>query len=167
MPGQADDRLLWIIVGSGLLIAANAIPYYLNHIRTLTVVSHDEDLGKGPCEDAEDALKLSTLEKLAAGPSYKLRSSAVKIIAERSTKYATCRLLLQDLASKSLARREQAVRALWFLLSDSSLKSSPEIAQQFSSDPTTFAALISCLAHLLPLHQNGPKARADNPTASS
>lgn len=167
MPVHTDDRLLWIIVGSGLLIAANAIPYYLNYIRTVTEVQHDGSPSKGPCEDAEDALKLSTLKKLVAGPSYKLRASAVKIIAERSTRDVTRKLLLQDLASKNTVRRDQALHALWFLLSDSSLKTSPEIPQHFTSDTSTFPAIIECLANLLPLHENGPPVRADNPTASS
>ncbi len=167
MPVHADDRLLWIIVGSGLLIIANAIPYYLQRVETVTVVTHDEDPTKGPCEDAEDALKLSTLEKLAASPSYKLRSSAVKIVAERSTRGATRKLLLQDLASKNSVRREKALHALWFLVSDSSLRQSPEIVQQFSSDIAAFSAIVECLANLLPLHENGPRLRADNPTASS
>jgi hypothetical protein len=167
MPVHADDRVLWIIVGSGLLIAANVIPYYLKHMRTINTANHDEGSSKRPCEDAEAALKLSTLEKLVAGPSYKLRSSAVKIIAERSTRGPTRKLLLQDLASQSPGRREQALHALWFLLSDSSLKHSPEVTQQFSSDTAAFSAIIECLANLLPLHQNGPAVRADNPTAFS
>ena len=166
MPVHADDKLIWIVVGSGLLVVANAIPYYLKHIRALTAVNDDEDESKGHSEDAEDALKLSTLEKLASGPSFKLRSSAVKIIAERSTRSATRKLLLRDLASKNPGKREQALHALWFLLSDSTLKHSPEIAQQFS-DPATFSAITECLANLLPLHENGPAIRADNPTASS
>lgn len=167
MPGHADDGLLWIIITSGLLIAANAIPYYLQYIRTNTEVHHEENPIKGPCEDAEDALKLSTLAKLVAGPSYKLRASAIKIIAERSTRDATRQLLLEDLASKQPARRDKALHALWFLLSHSSLKSAPEITQHFTADTSTFTALVECLSHLLPLHQKGPSVRADNPTASS
>ena len=164
---HADDRLLWIIVGSGLLIAAKAIPYYLRYIRTITEVSHDEIPSKGRCEDAEDALKLSTLEKLAAGPSYKLRASALRIIADRSIKDTTRRLLLRDLASKDSSRREQALHALWFLLSESSLKTIPEIGQGITLDTSAFAAIVECLVNLLPLHENGPPVRADNPTASS
>ncbi len=167
MPVHADDRLLWIIVGSGLLIAANAIPHYLNYIRTVTEVNHDENPSKGPCEDAEDALKLSTLEKLVAGPSYKLRASAIKIIADRSTRDVPRKLLLRDLASKHSARSDQALHALWFLLSDASLKHTLEITQNFTSDISAFAAIIECLVNLLPLHENGPPVRADNPTASS
>jgi hypothetical protein len=167
MPLHADDRFLWIFIGSGLLIAANAIPYYINYIRTVTEVKHDQSPSKGPCEDAEDKLKLSTLEKLATGPSYKLRASAVNIIAERSTRDATRKLLMQDLTSKNSARRDQALHALWFLLSDASLKTSPEITQHFIADASTFDAIVKCLASLLPLHKNGPPIRADNPTASS
>jgi hypothetical protein len=167
MPIHADDKLLWIILGGGLLIAARAIPYYLNYINTLTEIHDDESSSKGPCEDAEDALKLSTLEKLVAGPSYKLRASAIKIIAERCTKASTRKLLLQDLASKQPAKRDQALHALWFLLSDSSLRTSPEITQQFISDTSTFTAIVDCLANILPLHASGPSVRADNPTASS
>lgn len=167
MPAHSDDRWLWVIVGSGLLIAANAIPYYLKYIRTLTEVNHDEDRDLGPAQDAGEALSLTTLEKLVAAPSYKLRSSAVKIIAQRSTKDATRKLLLQDLASKNPHHREQAIRALWFLLSHSGLKASPEITRHFTTDRTAFAAIIKCLANLLPLHENSPPVRADNPTASS
>jgi hypothetical protein len=167
MPVHADDKLLWIVIGGGLLIAANAIPYYLNYIRTLTEIHHDQNPRKGHCEDAADALKLTTLEKLVASPNYKLRASAVKIIAERSIRDNVRKLLLQDLASNNSARREQALHALWFLLSDSSLKTTPEIAQTFLADTTSFAALTECLVNLLPLHENGPPIRADNPTASS
>jgi len=166
---HADDRLLWIILAGGLLIAARAFPYYLGYIYHLTEIHEEESSSqpKGRCEDAEDALKLSTLEKLVVGPSYKLRASAIKIIAERSTKASTRKLLLQDLASKQPARSDQALHALWFLLSDSSLRTSPEITQQFRSDPSAFTAIVDCLANLLPLHADRPRVRADNPTASS
>jgi hypothetical protein len=166
---HVDDKLLWIIIGGGLLIAARAIPYYLVYIYQLTEIHEEASSSKpkGRCEDAEDALKLSTLEKLVAGPSYKLRASAIKIIAERSTKASTRKLLLQDLASKQPERRDQALHALWFLLSDSSLRTSPEITEQFRTDPSAFTAIVDCLANLLPLHAERPRVRADNPTASS
>lgn len=171
MSVQTENRLLWIIVGGGLLIAANAIPYYLRYIRTITEVNHDDVPSKGPCEDAEDALKLDTLEKLAGGPSYKLRASAVKIIAERSSREAPRKLLLQHLASQLPSVRDQALQALWFLLSHSSLKSSPEIMQTFTHDPTTFRCLVVCLANLLTFHDDSNNKRhpfrADNPTSSS
>ncbi|ERF74485.1 hypothetical protein EPUS_03923 [Endocarpon pusillum Z07020] len=167
MPLHADDRLLCIVLASGLLVAANAIPYYLKYIRTITQVKHEDKPSKGPCEDAEDALKLNTLKKLVAAPSYKLRASAVKIIAERSIKDATRKLLLRDLASKHSTKRDQALHALWFLLSDPSLIASLEIRQHFMSDPSTFAAIVDCLSNLLPLHSHGPPSQAHNPTKSS
>ncbi|KAF7503856.1 hypothetical protein GJ744_003053 [Endocarpon pusillum] len=167
MPLHADDRLLCIVLASGLLVAANAIPYYLKYIRTITQVNHEDKPSKGPCEDAEDALKLDTLKKLVAAPSYKLRASAVKIIAERSIKDATRKLLLRDLASKHSTKRDQALHALWFLLSDSSLIASLEIKQHFMSDPSTFTAIVDCLSNLLPLHSHGPPEQAHNPTRSS
>jgi hypothetical protein len=166
---HADDKVLWIILAGGLLIAARAIPYWLRYTYRLNEIHEEESSSKpkGRCEDAEDALKLSTLGKLVAGPSYKLRASAIKIIAERSTKASTRKLLLQDLASKQPARSEQALHALWFLLSDASLRTSPEITQQFRSDRSAFEAIVDCLANLLPLHADKPRVRADNPTASS
>ncbi len=162
-----DDRLLCILVASGLLVAANAIPYYLQYIRTITEVQQEEKPSKGPCEDTEDALKLSTLEKLVAAPSYKLRASAVKIIAERCIKDSTRKLLLRDLASKHSTKRDRALHALWFLMTDSSLVTDMEFTQQFMFDPAMFPALVDCLCNLLPLHSHGPPNRADNPTNSS
>lgn len=168
MPVHTNDRLLWIVVGTGLLVVANAIPYYLNYIRALTTstIDQEEAESRGTREDAADALKLSTLEKLAAGPSFKLRSAAVRIIADRSTRTATRKLLLRDLASKNPGKREQALHALWFLLSDTAIRDSSEVTQEFS-DPATFSAIVECLVNLLPLHQTGPAICANNPTASS
>lgn len=167
MPAHPDDRVLWIVIGGGLLIAANAIPHYLKYIRKLIEARNDELPSKRPCEDAQDALKLSTLKTLMAGPSYKLRTSALKIIAERSTRDASRKLLLKELAGKNPARRNKALNALWLLLSHSSLKDSPEVIRAFVSDTSTFAAIVDCLTNLLPLHEDRPSIRADNPTAAS
>ena len=147
----ADDRLLWLLVGIGLVAAARAIPSSLLHIHNLTEITREDKPNKRLSEDAEEALKLGTLQKLIEGNSYELRSSAIKIIAERCTKSEPRELLLRDLASHDTKKRDKAIHALWLLLSNPSLKGT-ETSGLFT-DLVAFESVITALVDLLPLYQ--------------
>ena len=79
------------------------------------------------------ALKLDTLLKLSESTSYDLRAAyvfphpriisltanrALRIISERSTKGDTRDLLLRDLTSENKAKRNRALNAMHFLVSN-------------------------------------------------
>ena len=170
MPDWSNDRVLWITAAGGLLIAANAIPYYLHYIRTLSEVEPDEPSPeKGPCEDAETKLDLTTLHTLTTDPSYKLRSSAIRVIAQRSYGAPLSKGLIHDLASQDLSRSTQALDTLRFLLSHPALLNNAEPLRLLTTDGDAFSALVTCLVNLLPLHKTEERlpGRADNPTAGS
>lgn len=152
MPTHSDDRILWTLVGLGLFIAAKAIPANLQYIRQLTEVKSKDEPSQRSNEDVERALKTETLEKLAAGRSYEIRSCAIKIIAERCSTNPARNLLLQDLASRDPETRDKAIQAVSFLTSRRSVE---HAHNRFSfTDVPAFHAMITALVNLLPEHQN-------------
>ena len=151
MPTHGDDRLLWFIAGAALLLAARAIPHTLHHIRKVTEITHDESSAtKPPEQDAEDKLKLDTLQKLIAGDSYELRSSAFKIVADRCTKPHPRALLLQDLRGHNEATRNKAIDAMWFLFYNPAVKEA-QLYDLFT-DSNGYGSVITALVNLLPEH---------------
>jgi len=152
MPTHSDDRILWTLVGLGLFIAAKAIPANLQYIRQLTEVKSKDEPSQRSNEDVERALKTETLEKLAAGRSYEIRSCAIKIIAERCSTSPARNLLLQDLASRDPETRDKAIQAVSFLTSHRSVEHSNN--RFFFTDVPAFHAMITALVNLLPEHQN-------------
>jgi hypothetical protein len=152
MPTHSDDRILWTLIGLGLFIAAKAIPANLQYIRQLTEVKSEDEPSQRSNEDVERALKTETLEKLAAGRSYEIRSCAIKIIAERCSTSLARNLLLEDLASRDPARRDKAIQAVSFLTSHRSVERSH--SRFFFTDVPAFHAIITALVNLLPEHQN-------------
>jgi hypothetical protein len=152
MPTHSDDRILWTLIGLGLFIAAKAIPANLQYIRQLTEVKSEGEPSQRSNEDVERALKTETLEKLAAGRSYEIRSCAIKIIAERCSTSPARSLLLEDLASRDPERRDKAIQAVSFLTSHRSVERSHN--RFFFTDVPAFHAIITALVNLLPEHQN-------------
>jgi hypothetical protein len=152
MPTHSDDRILWTLIGLGLFIAAKAIPANLQYIRQLTEVKSEDEPSQRSNEDVERALKTETLEKLAGGRSYEIRSCAIKIIAERCSTSPARNLLLQDLASRDPETRDKAIQAVSFLTSHRSVERSH--GRFFFTDVPAFHAIITALVNLLPEHQN-------------
>jgi hypothetical protein len=152
MPTHSDDRILWSLVGLGLFIAAKAIPANLQYIRQLTEVKSGDEPSQRSNEGVERALKTETLEKLAAGRSYEIRSCAIKIIAERCSTSPARNLLLQDLASRDPETRDKAIQAVSFLTSHRSVEHSHN--RFLFTDVPAFHAMITALVNLLPEHQN-------------
>jgi hypothetical protein len=152
MPTHSDDRILWTLIGLGLFIAVKAIPANLQYIRQLTEVKSEDEPSQRGNGNVERALKTETLEKLAAGRSYEIRSCAIKIIAERCLTSPARNLLLEDLARRDTKRRDKAIQAVSFLTSHQSVERSH---YQFSfTDVPSFHAIITALVHLLPEHRN-------------
>lgn len=113
--------------------------------------------------DAEAAIRPSTIAELAYGPSYNIASSAIRLAARRFVKDPEAkRGLLRDLSSKEWRCRERAVNALQFLVQTLALKES-RMRQQFL-DHATFSALVTALVNLLPEHERKADAQSAPPS---
>ncbi|KAL4951304.1 hypothetical protein BDW69DRAFT_40910 [Aspergillus filifer] len=145
-----SDRLLWLCLGVSLFFAVRGIAADLHRVNELTEIKKDDSDDKIISEGTEDALKLDTLLKLSNSTSYDLRSAALRIIAERSVKSDTRDLLLEDLSSKSPARRNKAVSAVLFLVSNRALSRTSVCGHL--KDIQTYTALINCLCNFLDEH---------------
>ncbi|CAL5868664.1 uncharacterized protein PFLUO_LOCUS2891 [Penicillium psychrofluorescens] len=118
----SGDGVLWLCLGISLFFAVRGITTDLRQVVDLTEIKHVETEDKIISEGTEEALKLDTLLKLSESTSHDLRSAALRIISERSTKGGTRDLLLEDLASKSKPKRARALNALNFLVSNRACK---------------------------------------------
>ncbi|KAI2791523.1 hypothetical protein POX_c04384 [Penicillium oxalicum] len=136
--------------GISLFFAARGILHDLRQVVDLTEIKHAEKEDKIIGEGTEDVLKLDTLLKLSESTSPELRSAALRIISERSTKGPTRDLLLEDLSSKNKSRRDKALTALNFLVSNRALSRASVCANL--QDYETFTALVNCLCNFLDEH---------------
>ncbi|PLN82721.1 hypothetical protein BDW42DRAFT_200273 [Aspergillus taichungensis] len=151
MASHLNDRLLWICLGVSLFFAVRGIATDLRQVRDLTEIKHvDEKEDKMISEGTEDALKLDTLLKLSESTSYDLRAASLRIIAERSTKGETRDLLLADLASKDGERRNKALSAMYFLVSNRALARTSVCSRL--KDASTYTAIVDCLCFFLEEH---------------
>lgn len=152
MPTYSDDRILWILVGLGLFIAVKAIPASLQYVRQITEVNSEDDTPQRINVNVDHLLRTETLEKLVSGRSYEIRSSAIKIIAERCIAGPALILLLEDLASRDSGRTDKAILALRLFLSHRSIRDSQDLT--LLTTIQAFHALIAALVNLLPQHEN-------------
>ncbi|KAK2784686.1 hypothetical protein FQN52_008914 [Onygenales sp. PD_12] len=156
MASRINDRVLWLCLGVTLFFAARGIGAELYRVRELTAIRKGEKEDQVIGEGTEDALKLETLQKLSESTSFDLRSAALRIISERSTKGSTRDLLLEDLSSKIPTVRNKALNALHFLgpsiNSPSSLVSRSAVSSRLKDLPT-YSALVDCLCSFLPEHK--------------
>ncbi|KAL2824525.1 hypothetical protein BDW59DRAFT_147462 [Aspergillus cavernicola] len=150
MASHMSDRLLWLCLGVSLFFAVRGIAADLYRVNELTEIKNDESDDKIISEGTEDALKLDTLLKLSNSTSYDLRSAALRIIGERSVKGDTRDLLLKDLASKHPERRNNALAAMFFLVSNRAL-SRTSVCSRLKDLPT-YTALVDCLCNFLNEH---------------
>ncbi|KAL3438615.1 hypothetical protein BDV09DRAFT_191750 [Aspergillus tetrazonus] len=150
MASHMSDRVLWLCLGVTLFFAVRGIAADLQQVNRLTEIKNDSNDDKIINEGTEDALKLDTLLKLSNSTSYDLRSAALRIIAERSVKGDTKNLLLEDLASKNTERRNKAIRAAYFLVSNRALSRTSVCSRL--RDVRTYTALVDCLCNLLEEH---------------
>jgi hypothetical protein len=151
MPAHSDDRILWILVGLGLFIAAKTIPASLHSIRQLTEVKSEDETPQRANDNVDHLLNTETLEKLVAGRSYEIRSSAIKIIAERCITGLGLILLLDDLASRDPGKRDQAILALRLFVSHRSVRDSQDL--HLLATIQAFHAMVTALVNLLPRHE--------------
>ncbi|KAL4784261.1 hypothetical protein BJX76DRAFT_357223 [Aspergillus varians] len=175
MASHMSDRLLWLCLGVSLFFAVRGIAADLRSVNELTEIKHDDNEDKIISEGTEDALNLETLLKLSNSTSYDLRSAALRIIAERSVKEDTRDLLLKDLASKNPERRNKAIPAAFFLVSNRARTYLHALIAQVTTyshipstalmvtvsrtsvcsrlkDLPTYTALVDCLCNLLNEH---------------
>lgn len=152
MPWYASDGFLWLTVAVGAFCAFHRIPDNLNHVRNLAACP--EQNGPGPRKqlqrDAENAINVDTLRILSDSHSYDLRASTIKIVASRTVKSRTKKLLLNDLASKDEDRRYNAICAIWMLIYNPALQGRHIIDNFLDYD--TFYAVITALSNVLASH---------------
>lgn len=152
MQAPQTDRLLWTSIILGIGAAYFLIPKVLQHIKDAAIAPPAEahPRRKQLPQNAEDALKLDTLQALAEGHSFELRNSAIKLIATRALKSGTKDLLLRDLASEDEHRRDDAINGLWLLIYSPALHEKDTISSLV--DYPTFNAIITALVNVLPYH---------------
>lgn len=157
MPTHLNDRILWIFVGVGLVIAAKAVPAKLQYIRQLTQVPSEDEAHLAVAQlndDAENQLALGTLQTLATKGSHEIRRCAVKIVAEQCVKGSAHDLLLQNLASNDPRTRDRAIIALDFLFANPLVRCT-ETVTLFQTE-RAWRSIVAALLHLLPLHNAKP-----------
>ncbi|KAK2759091.1 hypothetical protein FQN54_003190 [Arachnomyces sp. PD_36] len=147
---QISDRVLWVGLGVSLFLAARSVSQVLYQVRELTQIKNDEKEDHVIGEGTEEALKLETLQKLSESTSFDLRTAALRIVSDRSTKGSTRDLLLSDLASKDKVRRGKALTAFHFLISNRALARST-ISNRLVDLPT-YTAVVDCLCNFLEEH---------------
>ncbi|EXJ86973.1 hypothetical protein A1O3_03927 [Capronia epimyces CBS 606.96] len=147
-----SDRAVVVFLLLGLGTAYYTIPSLLDRVKNEARAPEPEPPAatKRLQKDSENSLKIETLRTLADGYSHELRTSAIKIVANRTARSRSKRLLLRDLASKDYGRRDNAINGLWMLLYHPALtetKMSNEL-----HDGTAAAATVRALINILPLH---------------
>src|SRR5450755_5125485 len=147
MPMHSSDRILWLLVGLGLFVAARAIPASLQCVRRITEIKSEDDAAQRTNDNVEHLLKPKTLENLAAGRSYEIRSSAIKIIAERCITSHALVLLQEDLASRDSGRRQKAILALRTFVSHRWVQDSQDLT--FLTNEHAFHSIVTALVSLL------------------
>jgi hypothetical protein len=152
MPMHSSDRILWLLVGLGLFVAARKIPASLQCVRRITEIKSEDDPAQRTNDNVEHLLKPKTLENLAAGRSYEIRSSAIKIIAERCITSHALVLLQEDLASRDSGRRQKAILALRLFVSHRWVQDSQDLT--FLTNENAFHAIVTALVNLLLQHEN-------------
>ncbi|KAL4883637.1 hypothetical protein BJY04DRAFT_215991 [Aspergillus karnatakaensis] len=150
MASHMSDRLLWLCLGVSLFFAVRGIAADLYRVHELTEIKNEDTDDKIISEGTEDALKLDTLLKLSNSTSYDLRSAALRIIAERSVKGDTKELLLKDLASQNPERRNKALSAVYFLVSNRALSRTSVCSRL--QDLSAYTAVVDCLCNFLNEH---------------
>ncbi|KAJ9657988.1 hypothetical protein H2198_003957 [Neophaeococcomyces mojaviensis] len=148
MANNVGDKLLWTAVAVTSIAAYWYIPYFLTYAKELAAVAPPPPENTKPQlqKAAEDAIETSTLAELAAGPSYNLAASAIRLTAARFVKSDAKQKLLEDLKSKSWSRRDRAITGLQLLIFNPDLKESG-IKQHFTND-ATFKALVDALVNI-------------------
>ncbi|KAK5940484.1 hypothetical protein PMZ80_006899 [Knufia obscura] len=168
MASNVGDRILWTAVIASSIAAYWFIPSSLYHVKDLAVVSAPKPKPTKPqlINDAEAAIKPSTIAELASGPSYPIASSAIRLAAKRFVKDAQARRqFMLDLQSKEWHRRDRALNVLQLLLQNPALKES-RMRQHFL-DNSTFSALVAALVNLLPEHKRNTVIRSTRSTSFS
>ncbi|KAF3398242.1 hypothetical protein F1880_005631 [Penicillium rolfsii] len=150
MAPLSGDGVLWLCLGVSLVFAVRGIIEDLRQVVDLTEIKDLEKEDKIISEGTEDVLKLNTLLTLSENTSYDLRSSALRIISERSLREQSRDLLLEDLTGKNKKSRDKALTALFFLVSDRAL--SKATALPYLQDLKTFTALTTCLCNFIEEH---------------
>ena len=153
-----SNRLLIIGLSIGIGTAYVAVNALLQDVKDAAKapVPEPPPPAKNLQKDSENSLKIETLRTLADGYSYDLRGSAIKIVATRTARSQARVLLLRDLASKNYERRENALKAMFMLLTHTAL--APSVTDQFRDAKST-AAVVKGLVNVLPQHKIGHKAQ--------
>jgi hypothetical protein len=119
LPSAMGNRML--LLGAGLTTLG-----ILGLMRHMLIVYRDSvELKKSSpktqyiTQGTEDSLKTSTLEKLVEDYSYSIQETATRIVCDRALHDgATLDALLWELTRPDHDRREQAIRAIYMLITE-------------------------------------------------
>ncbi|MCJ1397009.1 hypothetical protein MMC11_000201 [Xylographa trunciseda] len=140
MAVRGGDTIIWISLGIIGVCGALLVRTQLLAVRNAARVTRQEKIPELISQHTEDALKLDTLRELAFGANQDIRYAAVKIIAERAAQDSTYQTLLQNVASKNAATRDQALATLVYL--------SQGPARTATHSFATIKVIISCLCDM-------------------
>lgn len=143
---------------TAISVAYFYLPWYLNHVKTLTLVKEsadDRSIRPEPRQVAEDSLSLKTIEELYDGPSYEIKSCAITLVAHRliDSPQAMSKLLA-DLEHSAHHRRERAINSLSVLLGPTVFDNGDDISK-LVVEPV-FTSITKALINLLPQHDKLP-----------
>lgn len=145
---------------TALSIAYFYLPWYLNHVKALTLVQEPQDgraLQPEPRQIAEDSLSLRTIEELYNGTSYEIKLCAITLVAHRiiDSPHAVAQLL-SDLEHPAHHRRERAINGLTVLLGPRVFEASDDLSKLITEP--VFKSITKALTNLLPQHDKIPRA---------
>ncbi|MCJ1384857.1 hypothetical protein MMC17_007975 [Xylographa soralifera] len=141
MAVRGGDTIIWISLGIIGICGAFLVKTQLLAVRNAARVTRQEKTAELISQHTEDALKLDTLRELAFGANQDIRNAALKIIVERAGQDSTYQILLQNVASKHIATRDQALVTIKYL----SLGPARTATHSFA----TLKVIITCLCDMI------------------
>jgi hypothetical protein len=109
----AQDKLFLLGLGLTTCAVIGLMRRMLIHYRDVAVIPPSENKPQYITQDVEDALKLSTLEKLLDSPNYCIQETTAVIICERAIhERPVLDDLLWHITRPDREMREQGIRAL-------------------------------------------------------
>ncbi|MCJ1287383.1 hypothetical protein MMC26_006732 [Xylographa opegraphella] len=141
MAARGGDTIIWVSLGIIGICGAFLVKTQLLAVRDAARVTRQEKTPELISQHTEDALKLDTLRELAFGANQDIRNAALKIIVERAGQDSVYQILLQNVACKDTATRDQALVTLKYL----SLSPAREITHSFA----TMKVIITCLRDMI------------------
>lgn len=113
----AQDRFLLLSLGISTIIVVGLMRNLLKRYRDDAIIPQSEIKPQYITQEVEDALKITTLDKLLDSPNYSIQETTAVIICERALHDGTTiDVLLYYITQPDHSMREQGMRALTMLM---------------------------------------------------